>query len=367
MIYNFSVDLAQAKEYSLELEKMVISLLSLSESGTQEHNLFTVMLGYAYNTKVEWMFENPQLVDEALQICERTVELLEPFALDPMGAYPRLFACLKIGTHCKVEFERVAIGIKIKEYELRVLGDENETLHGIDLFSIPENLVSDNFMQYQRDHTWQTVKKIHDQIRTQTLKKFQELRTNQLKAAPSYAQITEMLKSTDLVNQFKALAALDETVSALITLQQFKQALHLLAIGMHYTVKIRRSLPEEDRPLMNVIQCNFSRSFSTYGITLVESSMTENNDSYTELTELIEDGMEIYTSQFPITCPTTTLEIKKVMTRALTWNKRAIELCLDRPGDVRMFKTLGRGIRNWIKRIKEEIVCERFEAAAMNN
>lgn len=116
---------------------------------------------------------------------------------------------------------------------------------------------------------------------------------------------------------------------------------------------------------LNYIQAALSETFALYGGCVAAGSVEKlkqkpehqppANDKYVEMTELVELGMVIYTSQFPIVYVDSYLEVMKVLKRALKWNERAIELSVGKPHVIGEYEITGKALHSMLRTVESSI------------
>lgn len=359
------------RKVSLDFERNVKKLLAFPSNDPDEQKLFTIMLAYAQNAKAEWMFENPQLIDEAVELCHSTIDLMDPYSTDVMGIYPLTFACAKVTTECYRELRGVGVTAKLSAFIMKAHYNVSLMLawSGIQVFGIPPHKQSTAFKEYQLSHCFFDTMDICLKNGDRYIEESQAKVDDALKSYPSFDQLTKDMKSDVFMVKLKALNKLSDMTNTYMSMRNYKQALHLLSIAMHYSVKMRRELPPERRYVMNEPQSCFSHMFASFGYSMfegccgkLEKSSTyapTQNLSYSELTGLMEPGVELYTSQFPYEHPDNYVDAKKVIKKALAWNNRSIELATESPESKKQLLYFNSGILSHIKMVDEAIEREK--------
>lgn len=205
------------------------------------------------------------------------------------------------------------------------------------LFEISCEEQSTDFIQYQKSHNIEVLfGAIPEMYETQHMNNIKRAKESTEFLPKMIDLAAKKLKSNNLIENFEAIRYFKEISVITIDCFQFKQTQHILSVAMFNLVKIRQNLPIEQRSALNELQAAVSHGFASYGVAFVSGSITKKlhgdkycipaHPFYIEMTDLIEPGMEVYSSQYPNEYVENLLQMKKILKKALAWNKRSIEL-----------------------------------------
>lgn len=313
---------------------------------------------YVWNAKLEWMCEDPTLIDQSKELVEQVLSEIRPYAVDVMGMYAHRYAVMRKAILYHKEVQGGETVMENCRYNMQA-NQEPEKMakawNGANVFDIPQSLQSASFVQYQMQHNILTAILGTSANSQKYLANRRVEIQNELKQMMPYDKLAQKFKSTELKDNLAGLVEISNMTNTFISLRRFKQLNHLLAIAMYRLVKIRRELNYEDKRKLNGLQAGLSSVYAMYGFTIASGTFAKlqkhhnfkppQNEDFTELTELIEDGMEVYTSQFPIVYPDTYLGARKVLQRAIKWNERARQLVI-KPEDKRVCESESQALQH---------------------
>lgn len=364
------VEFTEVKKIHRALMNTMEKLLPVKSS--EEMKLQTIMMATALNCQLEWMCKEPQLAIGAIQLHQKILDHVEKYANDAMGAYAKIFAWSMMTTHFSDEIVAATSYQKAMNFFSSELGKNlgNNCWDGAKTFGVSNDEASHAFTQYQNEHTLNVFREQFISMKFTALKKIMDQREKAIADLPCNTEIIKMIKSEDLETKIKGLEWLDSKGNLLITEENFKQANHVVAVAIYHSVKIRRNLPPDSRTTMDTIQCDLSGTFSQVGELIIDMALMRKRmgglgeffdgfvkEKFVELTELVEDGIEAYANQFPNELPKTYREMKPILKRAISWNKRAISLCTD-PMEVENRKLFSNTLESQLQIIDENIEGE---------
>lgn len=324
-----------------ELGKLLDDLMSTAKSSSMQTRL-KLMRAYAWNAEIDWMLDDPKHRETCDKLCDKVIALTEPLSRDPKGAYPYYFALVKKARlHDNDSASGPIIG-KMTEIKFEASRDPKILVgvwDGAKLFDIPDSMATIEFRNYQNNHNYLASMLESSANSQKYLANRKEEVQNHLATMPTFDEITRVIKGDDVNAKLRMLSEVVPMIDTFVTLRKFKQARHLMAVAMYHLVKIRQNLEPKERSGLNHLQASLSGRFAHYGIAIVQGTHSKieqhhnfkptQNDAFVELTGLIEDGLEIYESQFPIEYADSFSGAKKILKRARSWNNRALELSVD--------------------------------------
>lgn len=342
------------KKAANSLEKSVRNLLTLPRRDSEDDKKYALMLIYALICKLEWMCENREPFEDCWQVYKEIMCLFEKFDNDQK---------ISLAKYCVI---RLILTYPIEKYDynllLEVLPHQTQSVNslnanlesyegkwkfwnGAEVFDVPFDEQSLTFLNYQDKHYSRNVIKKHIDAQETVIKTSMKQSAHELESMPKYYLIGQKLKSENRIENVEAMKMISDKVEHLLNLGYFRQAHHIISLGIYYSVKVRRSMPPEEKSTMNIVQGTLSANFASYGLMLINGMISEmegntpkRNDDFTELTDAIEDGLEIYASEFPVEYPSGQKGAKKVLKRAMLWIDRAMGLCKECPAKVEDFK-----------------------------
>lgn len=340
-----------------DFEQKAQKLFSSAVRGTEEYKRCAIILAYAWNSKIELMFRDSERQEEMAKLIKKVMNHLEPFNEDLMGFYPYAFACMNHVCQLKMSSESLSTLTKISAFAIKTWLNPkfNQALNGAQLFDIPVDEQTPDFTMYQETHTSElaiefiTEKSLNNvKSRSDTVKKEQKNISMLIQTA------SNLLKSSDFIKKMEGIAILQKIAETCLEGLQFKQSLHALSVSMFHFIKLRKCFPADKRSKLNEVLADLSYSYAKYGLTFAAGSVEKMNPHYEqfmvpssefiEMTDLIEPGIETYSSQFPTEYVDNPLEIKKIIKKALAWNKRAIELNEGKQQKLEEYETMNEAL-----------------------
>lgn len=348
-------------------KKAVLLFLSVAR-GSNEYNRFAIILAYSKIAKLEWMCVDPEKNEECITMCKHIMQHLQPFEDDLMGIYPLAFAFYTLVTIADDPSDYYDYSHKMKRLETKLVTDPKYTQvwDGPKLFKISSRAQSTDFIEYQKIHNINALMiAFKEMAKEMILSSRKEIKNRQEPIHTMIDIALNKLKSNDLMDNLEAIGILRNMYLSSISNLQFKQAQHFLAIAMYNLVKIRRSFPMTERSKLNEHQAILSNEYTNYAIFLVAASLEKvntghnellsANPDYVEMTDFVEPGLEIYSSQYPTDYVEDPLLLKKILKKALAWNKRSIEMAGSNEELTKQYTAQTERINSWIYSVEAEI------------
>lgn len=346
---NSKAQAERASNALKQLEDKIDGALLKSQPGSEEHQRLQAMKAYALNGQVDLLIrtQGPSSKNNCHALLTKVISLMEPMANHVWGIYPLVFALAQQSTIMDDGDDLATFLMIDNAYNSFKSNNQADAWNGEKLFEVAAEGQSKSFAWYQKERNLKMTmagiwKHLFDLYRARNDV------PNQLKYGKlSLAWSTAKIKNRDLAFKKDGLKHMILIIDFYFTHNYVKQATHWLALAMFHLMKMRREC-HPFQNLLDVQQGHLAHRFAAFGYLIAVASFTHlsldmvilrpKND-FERLSELMEDGFEVYSKEYPLKLVQTYDEIRPIVKRADSWNKRALKLldeCLEKEDSVRM-------------------------------